>query len=55
MSSGNINLQLQNVLLRKKSSRKNRLAAKYNKELDLDGIKETFLDELFLQSWKKNM
>lgn len=42
-----------NIFLRKKSSRKNRLAAKYNKELDIDYIKESFYDELFFNSWKK--
>jgi hypothetical protein len=34
------------TLLRKKSSRTNRLAAKYSHELDLEKIKDNFLEEI---------
>jgi hypothetical protein len=54
MSSENNNFNSQNFFLKKKSSRKNRLAAKYNKDLDLNLIKESILDQLFFHSLKKN-
>ncbi len=53
MDSGINHQNSQNIFLKKKSSRKNRLAARYNKELDIDTIKESFLDNLFFSSWKK--
>lgn len=45
-------LQQPTTFLKKKSSRKVRLAPRYNKELDLTQIKENFFDELFYKSKK---